>query len=76
MIIRVNILDKKNLIIIIYFLGQINSTIAEEKLYNTRLTNSREEFVNFMKELKLSYPQQIGKIIFKTKSWIIFIHLF
>ena len=42
------------------FPGQISSTVGEEKLYNTRLSKSREEFIRFMKELKLSYPQQIG----------------
>lgn len=52
------------------FLGQTSSTIAEEKLYNTRLTKSREEFIHFMKELNLSYPLQIGNKIFKKKPFL------
>ncbi|CAF4711337.1 unnamed protein product, partial [Rotaria sp. Silwood2] len=31
--------------------------------YNTRLTKPRENFVAFMKELKLSYPKQIDKAL-------------
>ena len=42
--------------------GQMNSTIGEEKKHNPRLTKSREEFVQIMADLKLNYPKQIGKI--------------
>ena len=44
-------------------IGQTCSTIVEEKLYNSRLSKSRDEFVKLMKELKLSYPRQIGNIV-------------
>ena len=55
-------------------IGQTSSTIGEEKRYNTRLTKSREEFVRIMKELKLSYPDQIGNITKNT--YVKLIHLF
>lgn len=42
--------------------GQMNSTIGEEKKHNPRLTKSREEFVQIMADLKLCYPKQIGKM--------------
>lgn len=45
------------------WLGQTTSTVGEEKRYNTRLVKPREDFVHFMKELKLSYPLQIGNIV-------------
>lgn len=45
------------------YTGQTISTVGEEKKYNTRLTKTREEFVTFMKELKLSYPLQIDKAL-------------
>lgn len=41
--------------------GQMNSTIGEEKKHNPRLTKSREEFMQIMADLKLSYPKQIGR---------------
>lgn len=41
--------------------GQTNSTIGEEKKHNPRLTKSREEFMQIMADLKLSYPKQIGR---------------
>ena len=41
--------------------GQMNSTIGEEKKHNPRLTKSREEFIEIMANLKLSHPKQIGK---------------
>ncbi|CAF1360943.1 unnamed protein product [Rotaria sordida] len=45
------------------YTGQTTSTVGEEKKYNTRLTKSHEDFVAFMKELKLSYPKQIDKAV-------------
>ena len=41
--------------------GQTCSSILEEKTHNPRLTKSREEFIEIMSNLKLSYPKQIGK---------------
>lgn len=46
-------------------LGQTSSTVGEEKQYNSRLSKSREDFIRLMKELKLSYPNQIGR------NWIL-----
>ncbi|MDZ4662992.1 MAG: MBL fold metallo-hydrolase [Pseudomonadota bacterium] len=43
------------------YMGMTVSTIAEEKKYNPRLktSNSKEQFVEIMKNLKLDYPAQI-----------------
>ncbi len=43
------------------YLGVLCSSIAEEKKYNPRIktSNSREQFVEIMKNLKLDYPAQI-----------------
>ena len=35
------------------------STIGEEKKFNTRLSQGKEEFVKIMKNLNLSYPKKI-----------------
>lgn len=35
------------------------STVGEEKLYNPRLSKTKEEFLEIMKELQLPYPKQI-----------------
>ncbi|CAF1911559.1 unnamed protein product [Rotaria magnacalcarata] len=45
------------------YTGQTSSTVAEEKQFNSRLLKPREDFVKFMKELKLSYPLQIDKAL-------------
>ncbi|CAF1233351.1 unnamed protein product [Adineta steineri] len=45
------------------YTGQTTSTVGEEKRHNTRLTKSRQDFTQFMKELKLSYPLQIDKAV-------------
>jgi len=45
------------------YTGQTNSTILEEKTHNPRLTKSREEFIQIMADLKLSYPKQIDKAV-------------
>lgn len=42
-------------------IGQMNSTIGEEKKHNSRLTKSREEFIEIMANLKLNPPKQIGQ---------------
>ena len=41
-------------------LGQIVSTIEEEKKYNPRLTKSKQEFIDIMANLKLEKPKFIG----------------
>lgn len=63
MIILVNRFDDQLRIVYQKCLGQTSSTVGEEKHFNSRLTKSREEFIRFMKELKLSYPAQIGTCI-------------
>ena len=44
------------------FLGQLVSSVGEEKKFNPRLTLSRDGFIDFMKNLKLDLPKMIGKI--------------
>ncbi|GFQ79580.1 persulfide dioxygenase ETHE1, mitochondrial [Trichonephila clavata] len=39
------------------------STVGEEKKYNARLTKSKEEFVEIMKNLNLAYPKMIDKAV-------------
>ncbi|XP_065653839.1 uncharacterized protein LOC136071931 [Hydra vulgaris] len=39
--------------------GNMVTSVAEEKLYNPRLTKSKEEFIEIMKNLGLAYPKQI-----------------
>jgi sulfur dioxygenase len=34
--------------------------VSEEKKFNPRLTKTKEEFVELMKNLNLPYPAQIG----------------
>lgn len=41
--------------------GQLESTVAEEKQLNPRLSKNLEEFVAIMENLKLAYPKKIGK---------------
>lgn len=45
----------------IFFLGQMMSTVGEEKKFNPRLSKSKSEFLKIMQELQLPYPQQIGE---------------
>ncbi|CAF3885706.1 unnamed protein product [Rotaria sp. Silwood1] len=45
------------------YTGQTCSSILEEKTHNPRLTKSREEFIDIMNNLKLSYPKQIDKAL-------------
>lgn len=47
-----------------YFLfrGQLESTVAEEKELNPRLSKTLEEFVEIMDNLNLPYPKKIGKL--------------
>ncbi|KAG5673789.1 hypothetical protein PVAND_003809 [Polypedilum vanderplanki] len=43
--------------------GRTETTVAEEKKYNPRLTRSIEEFVEIMNNLNLPYPKQIDKAV-------------
>jgi len=43
--------------------GLTVSSIAEEKAFNPRLTKSRQEFVEIMKNLNLPYPNKIDESI-------------
>lgn len=45
--------------------GHLRSRIGEEKQYNPRLkmSNSKEQFVEIMKNLKLEYPKQIDRAV-------------
>ena len=41
--------------------GNMETTVAEEKRYNPRLTKDVEAFVELMNNLNLPYPKMIGK---------------
>ncbi|CAJ0569012.1 unnamed protein product, partial [Mesorhabditis spiculigera] len=43
--------------------GIEQTSVAEEKKFNPRLTKSEEEFVHIMKNLNLSYPKQIDRAL-------------
>jgi len=43
--------------------GMTTTSVAEELLYNARLTKSKEEFVKIMENLKLAYPKQMDKAV-------------
>uniref|UniRef100_A0A1I7UDF1 Lactamase_B domain-containing protein n=1 Tax=Caenorhabditis tropicalis TaxID=1561998 RepID=A0A1I7UDF1_9PELO len=43
--------------------GVLQTSVWEEKNLNPRLTKSKEEFVEFMKNMKLDYPKQIDKAV-------------
>ncbi|CAF3447567.1 unnamed protein product [Rotaria socialis] len=45
------------------YTGQTCSSVSEEKTLNPRATKSREEFIEIMSNLKLSYPKQIDKAL-------------
>uniref|UniRef100_A0A915Q4P7 Persulfide dioxygenase ETHE1, mitochondrial n=1 Tax=Setaria digitata TaxID=48799 RepID=A0A915Q4P7_9BILA len=48
--------------------GFLLTTVGEEKKYNPRLTQTLEDFVILMKNLKLPYPKQIGMNINEVKG--------
>lgn len=43
--------------------GILQTSIAEEKRFNPRLTKSEDEFVRIMENLKLDYPKQIDRAL-------------
>lgn len=45
------------------YTGQTVSSIGEEKKFNARLTKSREEYIQYMSELKLAYPKHIDRAL-------------
>lgn len=50
-----------NKVFSIFLRGQLETTVAEEKEFNPRLSKSLEEFVEIMKNLNLPYPKKIGE---------------
>lgn len=48
--------------------GQTATTVAEEKLYNPRLTKSLDEFIQIMDNLNLPYPKMIGGLLTPQNS--------
>lgn len=52
--------------------GQTVTTVSEELQHNLRLTKSRDEFIEIMKNLNLAYPKQIDKAIPANKACGIF----
>jgi sulfur dioxygenase len=45
------------------YTGRTTTTVEEEKLFNTRLTKTEDEFVETMRDLRLPYPHQIDKAV-------------
>ena len=45
------------------YTGQTCSTVGEEKTLNSRLTKTKPEFIEIMKNLNLAYPAQIDKAL-------------
>ncbi|XP_013789204.1 persulfide dioxygenase ETHE1 homolog, mitochondrial-like, partial [Limulus polyphemus] len=43
--------------------GQTSSSVWEEKMFNPRLTKTKAEFVEIMKNLNLAYPKMIDKAL-------------
>jgi len=50
----------------------METTVAEEKKYNPRLTKSLTEFVDIMNNLNLPYPAQLGEFI----NALIYVYVF
>ena len=47
-------------------IGQLVTSVAEEKKLNPRLTKPLDEFVNIMNNLNLPYPKFIGQLAANT----------
>lgn len=43
--------------------GQLETTVAEEKKYNPRLSKDVDTFVDIMENLNLAYPKMIGELL-------------
>ena len=50
----------------------MESTVGEEKRLNPRLTKSREQFVQIMKDLKLDPPKQISTRVLRVTRCTLF----
>lgn len=48
--------------------GQLESSVAEEKRFNPRLSKDIDTFVNIMEHLNLPKPKMIGKLILQLDS--------
>ena len=46
---------------ILYFRGQLETTVGEEKKFNPRLTKDINTFIDIMDNLNLPRPKLIGK---------------
>lgn len=44
--------------------GQMETTVAEEKQYNPRLSKDIDTFVQIMENLNLPKPKMIGKLVY------------
>ena len=53
-------------------LGQPWTTVGEEKQHNPRLSKTKTEFVEIMKNLNLPYPKQIGMYTYCIKLYLTF----
>lgn len=45
------------------YMGHTVTSVWEERKYNTRLTKTKEEFIDIMKNLNLCYPKMIDKAV-------------
>jgi len=43
--------------------GRLQSSVAEEKHFNPRLTKTKEQFIDLMNNLNLAYPAQIDRAV-------------
>jgi sulfur dioxygenase len=43
--------------------GRMASTVGEEKSFNLRLTKSKDQFIDIMNNLGLSYPAQMDRAV-------------
>ncbi len=48
------------------YTGQTSSSIGEEKMFNPRLTQSKLDFVETMKNLQLPMPKKINEAVPKN----------
>lgn len=48
--------------------GQTETSVAEEKEFNPRLSQTLEDFVEIMDNLNLPYPKQIGELKVKVQT--------
>lgn len=52
--------------------GQMETTVAEEKQYNPRLSKDIDTFVQIMENLNLPKPKMIGKLVYAISrlAWL------